>query len=268
MNTLKSRLSVIVTLCFMCLTTASAWKIAPHKNAAATGGYNFMLYTPNEAEVKGHEPLPLIIFLHGASLQGTDLNRVERYGPLDAVHKGMDIPAYVMAPQCRGGWNAEKVMKTVEWVCQQCDVDSARIYVIGMSMGGYGSMDFASTYADKLAAAIGICGGVNKSIDPLATLPLWILHGTADRPVPISCSERIVNRIKQINKGERLIFTRLPGINHGQPARLFYRHEMYEWLLEHRLTDEERPVCRKYVLNNQSIQNAYRNLPGHGRNVR
>mgnify|MGYP003291473161 CR=1 FL=1 len=72
----------------MCLTTASAWKIAPHKNAAATGGYNFMLYTPNEAEVKGHEPLPLIIFLHGASLQGTDLNRVERYGPLDAVHKG------------------------------------------------------------------------------------------------------------------------------------------------------------------------------------
>ncbi len=267
MNVIKTALAATI-IWFCGITTAGAWSIVPHRNAATTGGYDFMLYTPNEAEAEGHAPLPLIIFLHGASLQGSDLKRVERYGPLDAVHKGMDIPAYVMAPQCRSGWDAEKVMKTLEGVMKQASVDTTRIYVIGMSLGGFGTLDFASTYADRVAAAIGICGGMTKSIDPLATLPLWILHGTADRPVPISRSEKIVNRIKQINGGERLIFTRLPGIDHGKPARLFYRHEMYEWLLEHRLTDEGRPVNRNYVLNNESIQKAYRDLPGHGRSVR
>ncbi|MBQ0164036.1 MAG: dienelactone hydrolase family protein [Bacteroidales bacterium] len=263
----KGRLAAMLALLLVVCQGAGAWSIKAHRNASATGGYNFMLYTPDVAG-KDTARVPLIVFLHGASLQGSDLKRVERYGPLDAVHKGLDIPAYVLAPQCRGGWNAQKVMNTVQWVKSQHRIDSTRVYVIGMSMGGYGTLDFASAYASQVAAAIGICGGVNAPIDPLATLPLWILHGTADRPVPISCSERVVQRIRQINKGERLIFTRLPGIDHGQPARLFYRHEMYEWLLEHNLNQEGRPVCRRYTLDNRSIRNAYRNLPGHGRTVR
>lgn len=266
MNSVR-KVFLTVSLLFFAFLQTWGWNIAAHRDGAQTGGYDYMLYTPDAAE-QTKEAQPLIVFLHGASLQGSDLKRVERYGPLDAVHKGMDIPAYVLAPQCRGGWNAAKVMKTLESVMRERSIDTTRIYVIGMSMGGYGSLDFASAYADRLAAAMGICGGVNNSIDPLATLPLWILHGTADTPVPISQSERIVNRIKQINGGERLIFTRLPGIDHGKPARLFYRHEMYEWLLEHRLTDEGRPVNRNYVLNNESIQKAYRDLPGHGRSVR
>lgn len=261
------RLSLLLLLMVGLVATASAWSIQKFRNADATGGYNFVLYTPSQAE-SDTLPQPLIIFLHGASLSGNDLDRVERYGPIDAVHKGLDIPAYVLAPQCSGGWKPERVLQTLEWVEDHYRIDSTRVYVIGMSMGGYGTLDFAATYPHLIAAAMGICGGVNKPIDPLATLPLWILHGTADRPVPISCSERIVNRIRAINKGERLIFTRLPGINHGQPARLFYRHEMYEWLLEHSLTDPGRPVNRRYILNNSSIQNAYRDLPGHGRDVR
>lgn len=261
------RLSLIL-LTLLSAGNLCAWKIKPYRDAGGSKGYPFSLYTPSIAERQDTMVHPLIVFLHGASLSGNNLNRVEHYGPLDAVHKGLDIQAYVMAPQSRGGWDPAKVMKCVEWATQNCKVDTTRIYVIGMSMGGYGTLDFASTYADKIAAAIGICGGVNKPIDPLATLPLWILHGTADRPVPIQQSERIVQRINEINKGERLIFTRLPGINHGQPARLFYRHEMYEWLLEHRLNDENRPVNRNYKLDNTSIQKAYHDLPGHGRNVR
>lgn len=261
------RIAFLLILAFAVLPLR-AWKITSMKNANATGGYNFKFYIPDQAEKNPKTPMPLIIFLHGASLSGTDLSRVERYGPLDAVHKGLDIPAYVLAPQCRGGWVPERVQQTLDWVEDHYAIDSTRIYVIGMSMGGYGTLDFVSTYSHRVAAAIGICGGVNKPIDPLANLPLWILHGTADRPVPIVNSERVVKRINEINGGSRLIFTRLKGINHGQPARLFYRHEMYEWLLEHCLTDEGRPVNRKYVLNVNSITNAYRDLPGHGRNVR
>lgn len=257
---------VALLVVLLSATSAAAWSIKPFRNSTSTGGYNYMFYTPNDAQQK--KPLPLIVFLHGASLSGTDLKRVERYGPLDAVHKGMDIPAYILAPQSRGGWDTQRVMKTIKHVQSQCPIDTARIYVIGMSMGGFGTLDMAATFPRFFAAAIGICGGINKPIDGLAEIPLWILHGTADRPVPISHSDRIAARINELNKGERLIYTRLPGINHGQPARLFYRHEMYEWLMEHCLTDVGRPVNRKYTLNNQSIQNAYRNLPGHGRTVR
>lgn len=265
---MRKRTLFSLLLCILVGINAVAWKISPFRNSTTTGGYHFMLYTPNEAEVDSAPRLPLVVFLHGASLCGSDLRRVERYGPLDAVHKGLDIPAYVLAPQTSNSWHPEKVLRTIEWVEDHYRIDSSRVYVIGMSLGGFGTMDFASTYPNLVAAAMPICGGASRPVAGLAKVPTWIIHGTADRPVPISKSDAVAAEIRKINKGERLIYTRLPGVDHGQPARLFYRHELYEWLLEHSLTDSLRPVNRRYVIDNATLYNAYRNLPGHGRNIR
>lgn len=258
---------IITLLILLCTCNVGAWKITPHRDAAGSGGYPFSLYTPDQAE-KGDSLLPLIVFLHGASLAGNDLSRVERYGTLNAIHKGLNLPAYILAPQTKRSWNPEVVMKNVEWAERNCKIDTTRIYVLGMSLGGFGTMDFAATYPSKVAAAMAICGGATKPVDPLAEVPLWILHGTADRPVPIRQSERVAERINEINKGERLIYTRLPGVDHGQPARFFYLHEVYDWLFEHRTTDKGRPINRKYTLDKSSLQRAYRDLPGHGRRIR
>lgn len=248
--------------------SAAAWSIKDYTNSNITGGYNFRLYTPDEAE-NSQEPVPVIFFLHGRSLSGTNLNNVEQYGPIDAIRKGIDIPAYVVAPITNSGWSPDRVMYTLDWLEDHFRVDSTRVYLIGMSMGGYGTLETAACYPDRIAAAMGMCGGCNKKIDPLAEVPTWIIHGTADNAVPVSKSDRVVERLREINNGERLIYSRIPGANHGSPARLFYHTEVYEWLLDHRLTDPDRPINRKFIIDAKTLSgNIYNTLPGRGRRIR
>lgn len=86
------------------------------KSGAVADNYNFWVYTPGDYETDDHK-MPLIIFLHGASLCGRDVNRVKRYGVLDAIEKGKIIPALVLAPQNSGGaWKPEKINSLLEWM--------------------------------------------------------------------------------------------------------------------------------------------------------
>ena len=153
---------------------------------AVPGTYDFWVYAPAGSEVG--EPLPLVVFLHGASLCGNDLNRVLRYGPLNAVKRGVDLQAVVVAPQNSGGqWNTEKIDCLLEWTLDNYNTDPARVYVLGMSLGGYGTLDFCALYPEKVAAAMALCGGTTlREYDGLEDVPLWIIHGTGDSAVPVS----------------------------------------------------------------------------------
>lgn len=132
--------------------------IRPVKDAIP-GGYNFWVYTPTEYYYTLEET-PVIIFLHGQSLCGRDLNKVRRYGPLDAIVKGRQVDALVVVPQNPGGaWSPKKINDVLEWTKKNYACDSTRVYVIGMSLGGYGTLDFTGTYPDKVAAALAMCGG-------------------------------------------------------------------------------------------------------------
>ena len=220
-----------------------------------------------KAEAEHSDTKPLIVFLHGASLCGTDIRKVLRYGTLDALDRGLQLDAYVLAPQNPGGaWNPDKLISLVEWAARTYpQIDTARVYVLGMSLGGYGTLDFSAAYPHRIAAAMAICGGATtKNIAHLRDLPLWILHGTADEAVPVNCSDRVVAAMKRGGKPERLIYTRLKGYNHGQPARIFYMEETYDWLFEHRLTDEGRPVNKEISIGTHNIPQAYRSLRGTG----
>ena len=120
-------------------------------------GYDFWIYTPQDYYYS-LENTPVIIFLHGQSLCGRNLERVRRYGPLDAIVKGRQIEALVIVPQNPGGaWNPDKINDVLEWTKKHYAMDSTRVYVIGMSLGGYGTLDFAGTYPDKVAAAMALC---------------------------------------------------------------------------------------------------------------
>ena len=99
--------------------------IRPVKDAIP-GGYNFWVYTPTEYYYTLNET-PVIIFLHGQSLCGRDLNRVRRYGPLDAIVKGRQVDALVVVPQNPGGaWNPKKINDVLEWTKQNYACDSTR----------------------------------------------------------------------------------------------------------------------------------------------
>lgn len=228
-------------------------------------GYEFMFYDleHKNALSDSTELKPLVVFLHGASLCGNNIERVRRYGTIDAIERGIPVDAYVIAPQNRGGaWSPKKVWSIVEWVESSYPIDQNRIYVVGMSLGGFGTFSMASEYSDKIAAAMALCGGgVRLDYDSLNSLPLWILHGTADKAVPVGRSEEIVNGINK-RGGERLIYTPLKGENHSNLARCFYLPAMYNWLFAHNLQDSARVVNSDYDITVADMKKAYNNSTG------
>lgn len=257
-------------LCLLALVTLFAvFSVGAQDIKAVKGkvseGYNFWFYTPEGAnEETDSVGKPLIVFLHGASLCGNDLNKVKRYGTIDAIEKGRELDAFVIAPQNPGGsWNPRRIMNVVDYVVDNNYVDTDRIYVLGMSLGGYGSLDFAATYPDRIAAAIGICGGATvKDLSGLADMPLWIVHGTGDSAVPVTKSDNVVSAVKKAQgKGEnRLFYDRVPGLNHSRPARMFYKKDTYDWLFKHSLSDPGRKAHQAPKVTNDYLDSAYKGL--------
>jgi len=194
--------------------------------------YNFWLNEPKEAT----EKMPLIVFLHGRSLSGTDINRVKRYGALKGVEKGLDIPAFLVAPQLPSGpWNTDKVDEIVSYMIKTYNIDEERIYVTGMSLGSYGTMKYVGDYPDRVAAAISICGGGDVSdACNLAQVPIKVIHGDKDFIVPLSESQKIVNAIKKCNKSAPIEFQIIKGGNHGSVEDLYRHKDLYDWLLKHK----------------------------------
>lgn len=231
-------------------------------------GYNFWVYTPVDYFYT-QEQTPVIIFLHGASLCGRNLDRVRRYGPLDAIVKGRDIDALTIVPQNPGGaWNPKKVMDVFDWVKRNYPCDTTRVYVLGMSLGGYGTMDVCGTYPDRIAAGMALCGGTTlKDVSGLGELPFWIIHGTADRAVPVKQSKVVVEKLKNSGNDTRLLYDWWQGANHGAPARLFYLRKTYEWLFSHSLLDRERPVNRDIRIRYEDLRRVYNDIKRGANNL-
>lgn len=260
------KLCLIFSLLLFAFNFASAGLEAVRGKVA--DAYNYWFYTPETPvdSIADADGKALFIFLHGASLCGSDLNKVRRYGTIAAIEKGRKVDGYVIAPQNPGGsWKPAKVMNIVDYVMENYDVDPNRIYVLGMSLGGYGAIDFAATYPDRVAAAIGMCGGASvKDLDGLAQVPLWIVHGTADHAVAISQSDKVAEAIRraqnQTDSVNRLSYVRVPGMNHSQPARILYNPLTYEWLLSHRLDTPGRPLSPTPEISQEFLKSAYGNL--------
>ena len=253
--------------------TLFAQHLTPHRGDVKDS-YNFWFYEPSTGDTLSTAHLtsskPLVVFLHGKSLSGKNLNRVKRYGPINALEMGMKIDAYVLAPQTSNGWTPQRVIRLVDWAVEHYDVDTNRIYLIGMSMGGFGTLDVAGTYPDRFAAAMALCGGSTlREFCGLNRMPLWILHGTADRAVGISASQRVVDGMEACDTAERLIWTPLQGANHGRLARIFYLPKTYEWLFSHSLADRDRAVNHDYDITVEELadKNIYRAARSGGNKV-
>ena len=222
--------------------------------------YDFWLYLPEDyatAPVKK----PVILFLHGRSLSGDDLEMVRQYGCINALLRGREIDAIVIAPQSKTAWKPDKLMELYDWVRANYRVDTNRFYVMGMSMGGFGTLDFVAAYPDKVAAAMAMCGGSTaKSLCGLNEVPLWIIHGMDDRAVPVNRSERVVDSMCLCGDTSRLIFNKLDKVNHTSLVRVFYLQQTYDWLFSHTLTDSLRLANKDYTISRELLYAAYDDL--------
>lgn len=254
------KLAVFIFL--FCIQLIGAAELTAFRNTVPDN-YDFWLYVPYDTPPKDRT-YPVVFFLHGKSLCGNDLQKVLKYGTVDALEHGRIIDAIVIAPQtpCGKWWNPDKLIKIVDWVNERYPTDVNRIYTIGMSLGGYGAMDFAAAYPDRLAAAMPLCGGASlkNPYEGLSKIPLWIIHGTDDELVPMDESLKVVDGIQENGGGDRLLVTWLDGYNHGRLSRFMYLNETYEWLFSHSLSDEDRPVTPPFAVSKELIDNAYKNM--------
>lgn len=224
----------IILLTFL-ISTLCSWAQPEPKAITGKTSYEFWVTSPKEISPKNKRPM--ILFLHGKSLSGKDINRVKRYGILKGLTKNIKAlnESVIVAPQLpSGAWDPEKVHEVVEYVKNNYAIDESRIYVTGMSLGSYGTMKYASTYPEEIAAVVSICGGgEERELCNAAQLPILLIHGDADRAVPLSESKKVLNAIKKCNPNAPIELRVVKGGTHGSVEDLYRHAELYQWMLQY-----------------------------------
>lgn len=252
---------ILIAIAASLSANAQIGKMAAMKGKV-TNGYDFWLYAPQQYFERTTDKFPVIIYLHGRGMVGKGLRNADKYYTLEAIAMGREINAMVIAPQNpSGSWKHERLNNILDWVLENYRADPDSVYVIGMSLGGYGTMDFVGTYPEKIAAAIALCGGTTlKDVQGMGKFPFWILHGTADEAVNIRESKKVVEALKQAGNDSLLRYDWLPGANHGRLARICYMKQAYEWLLSHSRANKPQVVNRDVVIDMGAIANTYKGL--------
>jgi len=191
----------------------------------------YLLYLPKDYDQK--EAWPLLLFLHGAGERGDELNLVKKHGPPQLLEVGKDLPFIVVSPQCPSGrwWESEDLSALLDEIVEKCKVDKDRIYVTGLSMGGFATWSLAAFSPDRFAALVPICGGGDpNTAAKLAQVPIWVFHGAKDPVVPVKRSEEMVEALKRA--GADVKFTVYPEAGHDSWTETYANSGLYDWLLQ------------------------------------
>jgi predicted peptidase len=195
---------------------------------------------------------PLVIFLHGSGERGDDNNAQLKWGVMNfASDENMkNYPAFVIAPQCpmnmswsntTRGKNGEIVlqntpskpmqllMELINDVTKKFHVDTTRIYITGLSMGGYGTFDALERYPNFFAAAVPVCGSgdINKAAS-IAHIPMWMFGGANDPSVSPNLLYDMVNAL--LKAGAHPGFTQYPNVGHFSWIAAYNDAMMMAWL--------------------------------------
>ena len=195
----------------------------------------YLLYLPKEYDQK--PSWPLMLFLHGAGERGDDLTLVQKHGPPKLIEAGQEFPMIVVSPQCPKGrwWEPLELATLVDEIVEKYKVDQDRIYVTGLSMGGFGTWTLVAYQPDRFAAIVPICGGGEPHTAKMFPhVPAWVFHGAKDPVVSVERSEKMVDALKK--SGGNVKFTVYPEARHDSWAETYANPQLYEWLLQQRRT--------------------------------
>jgi len=219
--------------------------------------YKYQVYVP--AVWNKSKQWPVILFLHGAGERGDDGLAQTQVGIGGAIRFHSErVPAVVVMPQCRKEvwWTQpereEMALAALEATVKKFRGDRTRLYLTGLSMGGYGTFGLGARNSGKFAALVPICGGVRMprraktpvaeepAGDPYADTarkigktPIWIFHGGADSTVPVTESQKMNEALKAI--GAEPKYTEYPGVGHNSWDKAYGEAELWKWLLNQKL---------------------------------
>jgi predicted peptidase len=232
-----------------------------HRTIDVSGvSYKYQVFVP-----KGYSPekkWPVIFFLHGAGERGSDGESQTAIGLPARLRLNPDFPAIVVMPQCeRGAWWGDPIMeaqafRALDQAMKEFKGDPQRVYLTGLSMGGYGAWAFAYKYPERFAAVVPVCGGVvgsrrfmvppewhplarapedpyKETASHLTRIPIWAFHGDSDPVVPVTESRKLTEAIKAA--GGKVRYTEYPGVGHNSWERAYAEKELLDWMLAQRL---------------------------------
>ncbi len=194
---------------------------------------------------------PLILFLHGAGERGDDNLVTLKHAAKDFadIERRKKYPCYVVVPQCpkeqkwsdvdwskasseqpkTASQSLQSAKELIDEMVETAGVDKNKIYITGLSMGGYGTWDAIARYEGFFAAAAPVCGGGDpKMVGKFARLPIWCFHGEADPVVKVLRSREMIDALKTI--GSPVKYTEYPGVNHDSWTATYANPDFYQWL--------------------------------------
>jgi predicted peptidase len=230
--------AVLVSTALVCMPT-QLYASSPGQQVAvqpsATGAYGYQFFLPKAYAVSTDEKFPLIIFLHGSGERGADLDKVKVHGPPKLVESDTNFPFIVVSPQAPEGvwWELDKLDALLADIQKQYRVDASRIYLTGLSMGGFGTWDWAIARPGLFAAIAPVCGrsDVSKAA-ALKDTPIWAFHGDNDTAVDMAGSVDMVAAVRKAGGNPRL--TIYPDTGHDSWTRTYADPALYYWFLQHR----------------------------------
>ena len=215
----------------------------------------YRLLKPDGYDKNGKDRYPFVVFLHGGFGRGTD-NKSQLRSGVDEFAKDSTRkkhPCFLVVPQCppdkqwtNVGWFDGKrnvplaksptepsalVLDLIDTVASEHRIDKDRIYLTGVSMGGYGTWDLVSRRPELFAAAIPVSGGGDPAqAEKLARLPIWVFHGAADVLVPVERARDMIAALKKAGGAPK--YTEYKGVSHDAWTATYRDNEVLDWLFE------------------------------------
>jgi dienelactone hydrolase len=192
----------------------------------------YLLYLPDGYAADTAKKWPLLIFLHGSGESGVDLEKVKVHGPPKLIEEGKKFQFIVVSPQAppQTGWQAEVLKGMLDDLKKKYRVDNDRVYLTGLSMGGYGTWNLSEKYPGEFAAIAPICGGGDVGeVWKLRHMPVWCFHGAKDDVVLPAASQKMVDALRKYNSNVK--FTLYPDANHNSWEVTYNNDSLYQWLL-------------------------------------
>ncbi len=208
-----------------------------HTQAAnAKTSLRYWVYLPNTATNRKtkSETYPLVLFLHGGGEGGDNPSKVKKHGLPKLIAQGKSFPFILVAPQNPSEtqfWDDQALIRLLDEIESKHPVNRSRVYLTGMSRGGYGAWRLAIQNPTRFAALVPVCGGGPLPyVKRISHIPTWVFHGQQDTVIPISESQRLVDALKE--SGGNVKLTVYPEAGHDAWTQAYDEPDLYRWMLE------------------------------------
>ncbi len=198
---------------------------------------NYLLYLPEN--YNENEKWPLILFLHGIGERGDDLDLVKKEGLPKLLESNKELPFIIVSPQCpdESYWSehVDDLYELIQAIKKKHSVDDSRVYLTGLSMGGFGAWSLGTKHPEEFAAIVPICGGLEdtEEVKKLKNTPTWVFHGAKDPIIPLELSKILVDTLQECGGDVR--FTIYPDLTHNSWDVTYNNPKLYTWFLKHKL---------------------------------